>query len=767
MKRLFSIITALLLLLPQTQAQTVGLVLSGGGAKGIAHIGLIQALEENNVPIDYIAGTSIGAVIGALYAMGYTPAEMLELIKSEEFISWQTGKIDEKYIYYFKKPEPTPEMVSFKIGIKDSSRITPQFLSRSLINPLPMNFAFLQLFAPSTAQAKGDFNNLYIPFRAMASDVYNKKALVLRNGDLGDAVRASMSYPFIFKPIEINGLPVYDGGIYNNFPVDVMKADFNPDIIIGSVVAGSSGKPKEENFMAQIENMVMQKTDYTLEPEDGILLRFNLRDIGLLDFRKAEQIVDIGYTKAVEMMDSIKQRIPRQVSKERRHVQRLVYKSKTPDLIFNNIDVTGGNNAQHNYIKKQMTAGKKGDSLAEEDIKRSYFKLLSDSKISDLIPHASYNEQDNRFDLKLKAKMSDNIVASLGAYITSTNSNLVYLGLNYRTLALYSTDYDVSGQFGKTYNSAMASARFELASKIPMYLKMMYVFSQQKFYESEKLFYDNDAPTFISQLESYFKLRMGLPFMTNAKSEISLGAGYLKDKYYPSNAVDFTRVAQDESQYMMLMGSLKFEKNTLNNAIYPSLGSQTALLGEVVFGNEKYYKAPENNIRYNVEKDGFSWIQITSKTENYFPIAPRFTLGLKSQAVVSSKGFFNNYTSTVIQAPAFTPTPHSQIVFNEAFRANQYVAAGVVPIWKIIRNLYLRSEFYAFVPFFKIKRDKNNQPYYGKFMQSFNYLGELSLIYQLPFGSVSMYVNKYSNPSDNWNFGVSLGMLLLSPKFLN
>ena len=117
---LYHILTALFLLLGnQVNAQKVGLVLSGGGAKGAAHIGVIKALEENNIPIDYVTGTSIGAIIGSLYAMGYTPEEMLELILSEEFGYWQTGTVEEKYSYFFKEPYPTPEFTHFSIDISD------------------------------------------------------------------------------------------------------------------------------------------------------------------------------------------------------------------------------------------------------------------------------------------------------------------------------------------------------------------------------------------------------------------------------------------------------------------------------------------------------------------------------------------------------------------------------------------------------------------------------------------------------------------------
>ena len=223
MKRIWLLLLVSLYVWVHVPAQTVGLVLSGGGAKGIAHIGIIKALEENNVPIDYVAGTSMGAIVGAWYAMGYTPDDMLNLILSDDFNLWSRGIFDERYVYYFKKPDPTPEIVTFNVALQDSTKFEPHFLPNSLINPFPMNYAFMSLFAPYSAQCGGNFDNLFVPFRAVASDVYHKRELVLRDGDLGDAVRASMSFPFVFKPIEIDSVLVYDGGIYNNFPVDVMK----------------------------------------------------------------------------------------------------------------------------------------------------------------------------------------------------------------------------------------------------------------------------------------------------------------------------------------------------------------------------------------------------------------------------------------------------------------------------------------------------------------------------------------------------------------
>ena len=99
MRKIFLVFITLWLIIPAIHAQKVGLVLSGGGAKGMTHIGIIRALEENNIPIDYIAGTSMGAIIGSLYAMGYSPDDMVELLKSEDFKRWYSGEVEEKYVY--------------------------------------------------------------------------------------------------------------------------------------------------------------------------------------------------------------------------------------------------------------------------------------------------------------------------------------------------------------------------------------------------------------------------------------------------------------------------------------------------------------------------------------------------------------------------------------------------------------------------------------------------------------------------------------------
>lgn len=312
----FLTIILLFALLPWLHAQKVGVVLSGGGAKGMTHIGIIRALEEHDIPIDYIAGTSMGAIVGSMYAMGYSPDDMEAILRSPDFKRWYTAQIEPQYEYYFKKSRPTPEFMNLRFSLKDSLSMKSLRLPTNVINPIQMNLVFVDLFARATAACQSDFDKLFIPFRCVASDVYNKRTLIMRKGDLGGAVRASMSFPFVFKPIEIDSVLAYDGGIYNNFPTDAMQQDFKPDIIIGSVVSDNPEKPREHDPMSQIENMVMQKTDYTIPAEDGILMTFKYDNVNLMDFNRLKELHDIGYNRTIELMDSIKGRIPRRVKAE-------------------------------------------------------------------------------------------------------------------------------------------------------------------------------------------------------------------------------------------------------------------------------------------------------------------------------------------------------------------------------------------------------------------------------------------------------------------
>lgn len=764
MKRFFLFLSVCLLLLPFVQAQKVGLVLSGGGAKGMTHIGIIRALEENNIPIDYITGTSMGAIIGSLYAMGYSPDDMEALLRSEDFKRWYSGQVEPEYGYYFKQNRPTPEFFNIRFSFKDSLHIKPQILPTSMVNPIQMNLVFVELFARATAACSGDFNRLFVPFRCIASDVYNKRPLIMRRGDLGDAVRASMSFPFVFKPIEIDSVLAYDGGIYNNFPTDIMREDFKPEVIIGSVVAANPGKPKENDLMSQLENMIMQKTDYTLPDSLGIIMTFKYDDVSLLDFDRLQELHDIGYNRTISLMDSIKGRIHRRVSAENVRLRRLVYRSNLPQFRFRDIYIEGANPQQQAYIKKEFH-DEDHEVFTYEDLKRGYFRLLSDNMISEIIPHAVYDSENDLYSLHLKVKMEDNFSVRMGGSVSTTSSNQIYLGLGYQDLNYYSKEITLDGQIGKVYNNAQLMAKIDLPTRIPTSYRLIASLSTFDYYKKDKLFSKNDKPSFNSKDERFVKLMVALPFLANKRAEISIGYGKLQDNYFQSSVINFDKDRSDRSTYNLLGGAIGFYGSTLNARQYATKGYFEKLVAQVFSGKEKFI--PGNPTETSVTtKERQSWLQISYMKYAYHTMSPKFTLGWMAEMLYSSKNFSENYTATMLQAADFSPTPHSKLMYNEAFRANQFLAAGIKPIFVFNDMFQFRSEFYGFVPIFPIKKNALNKAYYGKAFSRFEYIGEISVICQLPFGAISAYVNHYSSPKKEWNVGLTLGWQLFNYRFI-
>ena len=586
MKALFahkwlSILFGLILFSADVFPQRVGLVLSGGGAKGLTHIGIIRALEENNIPIDYITGTSMGAIVGSLYAMGYSPDEMEQLIRSDDFKRWYSGQIEDKYVFYLRNHEPTPDFFNINLSFKDSASVKTQFIPTSVVNPIQMNIAFMKLYAEATAQCKGDFDELFIPFRCVASDVYHKRELVLGNGDLGNAVRASMTFPFMFKPIELDSVLVYDGGIYNNFPADVMMETFKPDVIIGSVVASNPARPDENDMIGQVENMIMQKTDYSLPDSVGILMTFKYNDINLMDFDKIDRLVKIGYDRTMSLMDSIKMKVDRRMSEDVLNLRRDMYKSRLPELRFKKIYIEGVNAQQSRYIRNEISKNE-DETFSYDDFVRSYFRLLSGSSISEIIPQAVYNPDEGVYDLRLKVKVEAPLSVKIGGSVSSSTSNQIYFGVSYRDLNYYSKEIIFDGQLGKVYNNLQLSGRLDLTTKLPISIKFIAGLSSFDYFRKDKLFSLKDSPSFTKKEERFAKVKVALPFLSNKKAEVGVGVAQHVNQYYQSNIVDMDKKEMDKSEYYLMYAQkvYDFQKSHLqtgDGVYYDMLGGPSGM----------------------------------------------------------------------------------------------------------------------------------------------------------------------------------------------
>lgn len=743
------------------ERMSVGLVLSGGGAKGIAHAGVIQALEENGIPIDYIAGTSMGAIVGGLYASGYTPNEIIELILSDEFTSWSTGKIDPSLTYYYLKQETTPAIVKLNLGKKDAS-VAKSILPSSLINPIPMNFGFMELFLPHTAACNGDFNNLFVPFRCVTSDVYNKKKIVLSDGDLGEAIRMSMTFPVAFKPIERDSIPMFDGGIYDNFPVDVMKDDFAPDFIIGVDVT-THEKTDMTSLFSQLETMVIQQDDYSLPEEDGIKIHIDLKGFGLLDFPKAAEIFEKGYKKTMLMMDSIKTRVRGRLSEKNAEMRRDVYKSKVPHVFFDSLSVSGTGEREEKYIRR-MFFKKEKDSIDIAGAKDAYYRIITTGKFRDLVPSPESGVQKGGYKLRLKAATKDNFGLGVGGFITSTTNSMAFISANYGTTALNSFTGEVMGWVGQSYYGGLLNGRIATHSSVPTVLKLQMGVSQQKFHEDEVLFFENDAPAFLAMNQWYANFLFGIGVGRHSKIEVMAGYGDLRDKFYPDKNVDFTSVKQDEARYRLGRINIAYDYNTLNSDVYPTSGLRCMAGISGMLGKKRYASA--GNPSLTTDFNNVKWAELEFDVQNYFELSKKFKLGTRLDVLASTKELYENYTATIIQAPDFSPTQASRGVFHPSFRSNAFVAGGIIPVFKLMDNLQLRTEFYAFSPMKRIGCGGDGKPYYGDWFGTVDFMGEVSFVYNLPFAALSLYGNYINSSAKNWSVGISFGFFITVPKFI-
>lgn len=284
-------------------APRTGLVLSGGAARGLAHIGVLKALEEQGVRIDAIAGTSMGAVIGGLYASGYTVAELEQLARTLDWRQVLSDDPPRPDVPFRRKQDDRDFLVKRKLSFRDDG---------SLGLPLGViqgqNLALLLERLLVHVSDTRDFDRLPIPFRAVATDIANDQKVIFRSGHLPQAIRASMSIPAVFAPVEIEGRLLVDGGMVDNIPMDVAR-DMGADRLI-VVDIGTPLMPRDElltvvDVLNQSITMMTRRNSEaqlaTLRSED-LLIQPPLAAYGSTDFGSTEQLMDAGYraTRALE-----------------------------------------------------------------------------------------------------------------------------------------------------------------------------------------------------------------------------------------------------------------------------------------------------------------------------------------------------------------------------------------------------------------------------------------------------------------------------------
>ncbi len=763
MKKALLITICMLLTALITSAQSVGLVLSGGGAKGMAHIEVIRVLEENNIPIDYIAGTSIGAIVGGLYAAGYSPDEMEQLFRSDEFYFWSTGRIQKEYRYYFTRPEPNPAWLELRVErIEDKLKLLPP---TNLIPEEQMNFAFMELMASSTAACKSNFDSLMVPFFCIATDIHSNQPVVLRKGDVGDAIRASMTVPLYFKPIMIDNKLLFDGGIVNNFPHDIMAGMYKPDIIIGHKVSEVPKMPDSDNVVEQITNMVMRPTDYEIPEEQGILLETKFLNVGLLDFQKYDLITSYGRVTALQNIDSIKSRIERRVSKDEVTKKRREFNSKKPELLFQNIQVEGIQDPmQRRFIIQSIKH--RFNIISLSSLKQDYFKLIANEHLQSIRPVALFNKETGYFDLHLKVKPEKKIRINIGGNISTKPINQGFASFDFRTYQNRAYSLSSNIYFGRFYSSFKAGGRIDFPTTLPFYLAGYSTLNRWDFFSSSsELFFEDVRPPFIIQDEYNFRLEAGIPLGLHAKLYTNYSFVNSSDEYYQTEI--FKKEDEpDNTNFTAFVSHFAIESNSLNYKQFASEGSFNSVSIKHVVGKETN-EPGTTAVTPGKIKNNHSYFLAQASTLKYWQIGSKFTIGTQLEAVFSNKELFQNYRSTLLSAPGYYPTPHSNSLFIENFHSNNFIAGGLKAIFNLNPTFNLRIEGHGFIP---IKEEiLNPDMTVGRnpqLIENYYLQGMAALVHHTAIGPVSIALNYYEKPNTKLYLTLNFGYILFNKRGL-
>ena len=744
--------------------QKVAVVLSGGGAKGVTHIGVLRALEESGIPIDYIAGTSMGAIIGGLYASGYSPDQMEQIINSEEFAKWVSGKLDPEYAYFFRKGQPDPSWLSFKFKY-DS--ILQTKLPTNIISPVRMDFAFLELYSEASAIAGYDFDKLMIPFRCVASDIRYNRPYIMRKGDLSSAIRASMTFPFYFKPIRIEGKLLFDGGMYNNFPTDVALEDFSPDIIIGSKAAGNYGPPKEDDIISQLGSMLMGETKLDMYCDASVLIEPRLKDVNVIDFSNSDAFIDSGYVAALRMIPQIRQFVLDTVSKAMHDTIRKNFNSRKPDLKVNSVEVHGLEQGQSLYVANAILGQFRwrksdtyyGHDLTLDKVKARYFKILGEDRLKSAYPTLVYDTLQHRYKFVIDAQYDKAIDADFGGSLSSGGSNEIFLQLKYSLWMKAAYTAKINGSFGRFYNSALAGGRIELAGKKPKYLEAAYTFNQYNYFRTGSFFFVDDTPSYLYENNNHFRIDMGFPITYKGRLEAGLTFGSNHSDYFQTNTAT-KEDKEDKTKFSFYSPYFELELNTLNRKQYSNQGYRLFTSVQFVGGLEKHTPGTTSVLQGDYQ-EYHDYLIFKFQFDKYFRAGKMYKPGVNFEIQANTLESFRNYTSTTLFMPVYTPVYQMATLYQSVYRPAGFTSIGMRNIFTVSKNMDFRAEGFVMAPFRELSSNSQQQVVQSEYFPALHYVLSGSFVFNTPIGPLSASFNYYDDGTPV-SFFINIGYIIFN-----
>ncbi len=809
LRSLTSFLTLFLLLATiNGSAQSVGVVLSGGGAKGLYHIGVLEALEQNGIPIDYVAGTSMGSIVAGLYAAGYSPAQMREIVTSGEIESWLSGRIDSSYGAYYRQYRRTPSLFSLRLdtqslipleeevtnnlnsSIDGSTSKTSQskgqgagshsnelktslYLPSSLISTTQVDLTLSKLFSAASAYINKDFDKLMVPFLCVASDMRNYQAVVLTDGDLGESIRASMAIPIAFNPVERDTMLLFDGGIYDNFPWQPLVERHSPDVIIGSIcTAGNTELTMQSSLVEQVFAISTQKSEYVM-PEGNITIQRDV-PVGMLDFGDGDQIIDMGYADAMVQIEEIKERITERRAEEYYDNRRAEFLEGVKPLIFEDYQINGLTEEQNLYVRDFLhTSSNRRNVLQREmpfeELQENLYQILSSGDFSTKYPTVKYNPHTQRYKFAIDLETKPQLKLSLGGHLSSTAFNQLLLSLNYTEIKRVAQSYYADLYLGTIATSAMMGGRTDFYVKSPLFIDYYYSFSSINMqYTNLGNISDITNSESVKTRDNHISAAVGLPLSRRSLLTFRANAGQT-NYYYDPPSTDiydenlFENLYYDRTRLSYFAGKVEFERSTLDKQIYPQKGSKLEASLITVFSNGRNYETLYGSSVYSTDEPQ-RWFGARLKYEKYFtpPGESWFSLGVSMDGVYTNIRQFGNPTATMLMMPSYQPVTHSKMIFMPDYSSDRYVAGGIMPTFNILPKMLWRTGLYGmYRNYYQINGVDSSLIS----SQQMHYIVESSFVYHTSLGAVSLSLTKYDlRDWDNLYLTFGFGIPIFAPK---
>ena len=525
----------------------IALVLSGGGAKGAAHIGVLKVLEENKIPIDYVVGTSIGSIVGGMYSVGYTPDEIENILLNINFSNILSRRNNNQRDDIAEKLER--EMYPFTLNIDKDRGIT---LPRGLWGNQNIYFELKDIF--SRAESIEDYDELPIKFRAVAANLQDGSEVVLSEGDLALNILKSMALPSIFEPVEDNGQFYIDGGVVNNFPVDTALV-LGADIIIAVDITSDSieidDKTNIFDILTQVSSYQGDRNTEFQRKLASILITPDVKEHNSIDFSGMAHLIkegEIAAEKYVSQLNALKN------ERDFNKIKDSILVDSTYDIY--NVVLSGNESLT---LKKVMSLKPtKETTLNQEEINNWARQIYSLAYID----RVKYQVQENTLYIDVTEKNSLNIRGSLN-YASHYGGSLNIL-VNLPNYGTFSKNYIVRGELSKYPKFNMGGVYY-------------YDFNKSKIgavidagYEVDPLFvYKNGdrVSTYTSN-----KFTGSLLLFSTIFDEVIVGPRFtyeMTENKYDSGARDEDYFPKREND---LSFGLYFLYDTLDNKAFPSRG---------------------------------------------------------------------------------------------------------------------------------------------------------------------------------------------------